>query len=46
LGDPAHQPGEGVALRAHRFPHYDEQTLHLKDLLQLPVVGLKDDRVL
>jgi hypothetical protein len=46
LSDSAHQSGKCVALRAHRFTHTDEQTLHLKDLLQLLVVGLEEDRVL
>jgi hypothetical protein len=46
LGDSAHEWGECVALRVHRFTHTDERTLHLKDLLQLLVVGVEEDRVL
>src|SRR5581483_7920578 len=35
-----------VALRRHRLSHPDEQALHPEDLLQLLVVGAREDRVL
>ena len=45
-GCSAHQRPERVALRRHRLPQPDEQPLHREDLLELPVVGFDEDRVL
>jgi hypothetical protein len=44
LGDSARQARERVALRADCLAHADEQALHPEDLLQLPVVGMLEDR--
>jgi len=46
LGHPAHQSGEGVALRGDRLAHPDEEALHPEDLLQLRVARLNEDLVL
>src|SRR6476646_5534221 len=41
-----HEPGEHVPLRGHCLAQPNEQPLHAEDLLQLPVVGSEEDRVL
>jgi hypothetical protein len=46
VGDTAHQARKGVALWRDGLTHANQLSLHLEDLLQLPVVGLEKNCVL